>query len=179
MKEIRGVRTLAEAYILRDVLQQEGIPATIRNEHLPGGVAGEGALPSDMFNVCVADGDLQRALFVLSEYLRDDDAAYELGALDAAATPDAEGSDAHLAMVQLFLAASRLAQRPRHGESIDELIKHGAFVEATFAPFGVPERVWLGAGRLAAAAVAAAVSADQDTVQMRAAQLRDALRPLV
>lgn len=179
VKEIRGVRTLADAYVLRDVLQQEGIPATIRNEHLSGGVADAGVLGADLLNVSVADGDVQRAQLVLNEYLRDEDAVKELEALDAAAASDREGSDAHLAMDQLFLAASRLTRQPRHGESIDELITHGRFLESTLPPFGILEKAWQGAGRLAAAAVDAAVAGDEDAVQTRAAELRDALRPLV
>lgn len=178
MKQIHATRTLADAYILRDVLQREGVPATIRNEHLPG-AAGEVPVAEEMPAVCVADGDVARARFILDEYLRDDDAAAALDEMDSEATPDAEGSDAQVSMMELFLAATRLVRRPGHGESVDQLVHHGAFVETTAAPFGIPAKTWSVVGRLAAAAVDAAIASDENEVQARATQLRDALRPFV
>jgi hypothetical protein len=61
---IQKVRTLGEATLLRDALENEGIRADIRGEHRPS-IAGELPLPEAEVEVWVLEADTSRALAML------------------------------------------------------------------------------------------------------------------
>ena len=174
MQQIFTARTLADAYIVRDVLHQEGIPASLRNEHLA-----EGHLPVQEGRpaVLVADGDVERARFILGEYLRDDDAASALGEL--AAVFSADEAETQTIMRELFDAAGALVRGSRYGEAVDTLHRSADVIGTSAAPFGVPDKAWQQVARLVPAAVQAAAADDIDQMQLRGEQLRALLRPYV
>ena len=177
MKQVREAATLADAYIVRDALQREGIPATVSNEHLPA-ASGNG-LREEMPFVWVADGDVRRALFILHEYARDNDAADALDEFDSPSSGDAQGGSAQVAMTELFLAAKRLMRQPRHGDSFEHVLRYGTFVESTAPPFGIEPRTWTAIARAAAALVTAVMDSDEVETEDAARRLRHLLRPLV
>ncbi len=172
MENIHTARTLADAYMARDVLAAEGIRAMIRNEHLVG-VAGEVPVTEALPTLAVATSDAARASAILREHL--DDAPAALLHMDAEA--NAGDDDAQAAMGELYTAAGRLLRNPRRGEAIDVLQRYGAVVAAAPAPFGVAPEAWSAIGNLANAVVAAA--ADEEQVLVTAAQLRQALAAFV
>lgn len=177
VKQVREAATLADAYVLRDVLQREGIPAAVRNEHLPG-ASGHG-IREEMPAVWVADGDLKRAVFILGEYVRDNDASDALDGFDSPSSGDEQGGAAQAAMTELFLAAKRLMRQPRHGDSVEQVLHYARFVESAEPPFGVEPRTWTAIGRAGAAVVTAVMDSDEVETEEAARRLGDLLQPLV
>jgi hypothetical protein len=66
LQRVHIARTLAEAYMVRDVLQTEGIPSVLRGEHLVG-ILGDVPLDQDSLpSVWVAEADAEWARAVLA-----------------------------------------------------------------------------------------------------------------
>lgn len=178
MKRVHTAATIADAYMVRDVLLAEGIDATIRNEHLIG-ASGEVPVPETWPTIEVEEAAEDRARAILSDY-RTEDGHHALDAMDAGAATGADGPEAHLAMSELFVAAGRLMRSPDQGDAVDDLQRHATFVTTTAAPFGVSAEGWQNMGALAEATVqAVANGAPEDDVRDRAAQLRSAVAPFV
>ena len=169
VQDIWTTRTLADAYMVRDVLAQEDIAATIRNEHLIG-VVGEVPVNEAMPTIAVAPADAHRAQALLRELLADAPAALErVGS-------GVEADDAQGVMSDLHAAATRLV-RDGAGEAIDRVHRYGTQIARSAAPFGVEPGVWSQIAAFAEATVAAAD--DEEALRLAAAQLRDVLAPLV
>lgn len=178
MKQVHTARTIADAYMVRDVLLAEGIDATIRNEHLIG-TSGEVPVHETWPTIEVEAAEEDRARAILSDY-RTEDGHQALDAMEAGASTGADGPEAHLAMSELFVAAGRLMRSPDRGDAVDDLQGHATFVTTTAAPFGVSVEDWQNIGVLAEATVeAVANGASEDEVRSRAAQLRSAVAPFV
>ena len=70
MKPLHTARHAAEAHLIRDYLESEGIKTIVRGEFLTGGI---GELPADVCQVwVVVDSDAERAWALLRQFLRGD-----------------------------------------------------------------------------------------------------------
>lgn len=66
MQSVYAAANSADAYLVKNLLEHSGIRATIRGEHLQGGLGG---LPvTDLIQVCVADADAAEARSVVREW---------------------------------------------------------------------------------------------------------------
>ncbi len=197
MRQVHVAQDLAEAYLVKGVLEAAFIDASVRGEHITADGGVRSAVAEMLPSVWVGDSDAQRARDVIREYLgasRPGEALLGLAeAVDDATRTGPRREDRELdhedltdadesaqrAMGDLFVAADRLAHDPGRGDLLDEVYRLGAFVAERPAPFGVDTATWERLAHLSAAVMAASTAADDDRVQGAARMLRDFLRPLV
>lgn len=173
MRDIYRTRTLADAYLLRDVLRDEGIAADIRNEHMVGA---EGSVPvfDGLPTVWVPDDDVERARVLLAERLGDDGPSRVLDEMGAGH----DGPEAQSVLQELYVAATRLSRKPS-GEAVDAVHRHRETLAATAAPFGVEAEHWERIRGFTAAVVDRAADDDADGVRDAAAALSESLGSVV
>jgi len=190
MQQVRVTKTVAEAYLIKDALLEEGIHARVRGEHLIPGEAPE-LLPS----VWISDADAHSA----GELLRGDvfaadrsEALVEMESEQVAVRgervhptltepedPMASDQAGQAVMSDVFLVADRLRLTPRRGDLHDEIRRLHLSLAVMTPPFGVSAATWEEATRLSAAVVTAVAAADEEDIQSSAKSLRDFLRDYV
>jgi len=70
MRKLHTANHAPEAHLIRSYLEAQGISASVRGEHLIGGI---GELPVDVCSVWIVEGrDFDRADALVREYLRGD-----------------------------------------------------------------------------------------------------------
>ena len=174
MRQIRLCRNLAEAHLVKGVLDSAGIAASIRGEHLVD--VGVASAATEMRpTVWVDDADLAAAADVLADHLTAaGDGAQALEDDDGA--PDDGGQQV---MGELFLAAGGLARDPRRGDLLDQVMGVSVPLAGMRPPYGVHAEAWARIASLTEGVVAAHLADDPDAVQVAAGDLRDVLRELV
>ena len=185
MREVHCSQALAEIYMMKSLLEAEGIEAIIRGEDLVGIQGTIVTQPS----IWVADADAARAVELVSEAIEaggDGQAALESMAFDGLGDgddDDGEGEAAQAAMGELFVLADRLLHDPSLSELLDEMARLGSLVSESAPPFGIERGVWNRIAELSSAVVDAGGGGGPDEtdeqVRERARALRDFLRNYV
>jgi hypothetical protein len=174
VQQVFSTRILGHAYLVRDALQNAGVWATVRGEHLIAGETMELG-PS----VWVADTDAEEAGRLLEEGLAAAERESVLADMAADASTAAADELAHATMADLFVVADRLGRTPTRGELHEEVCRLGPAAAELAPPFGMAAATWDRIGALSAEVVTAVTVADYDRVAQTARALRAFLRDYV
>ena len=175
MEQIHEAPTLAEAHLLRGVLETEGIPVEIRGEQLTFGEGHRSPVAELRPTVWVAQAHAARA----REILAATSGPAPESPLDAGDPADVGGEEAQAAMSEVFLVVGSLRRSPRQGDLYDELRRLRPAIADSPPPYGIPGPIWDTLANQTAELLAASESGDDETVAQCATDLHTLLREYV
>ena len=179
MQQIHESLTLAEAHLIRGVLEAEGIAVEIRGEHLTFGEGHRSPAAELRPSVWVNAADVPRAREVLAATSGPAPPAAAEVSADATGEVPVAGEEAQAAMSEVFLVVGSLRRAPRQGDLYDELRRLRPAVADSPPPYGIPGPIWDTLARSTADIITASEADDGEAVAQLAADLHTLLREYV
>jgi len=175
MRMVYESKALSEVFLMKGVLDAEGIHAEVRGEDM---VAMQVPTTPSLW---VDEAQVERASIAISEALQSaPDAESVLEEMEEAEDADGdEDEDGAETMSELFLVADRLWHDPFRVDLLEELSSLSEVLATVGPPFGVEDATWSRLGVLARELIASQEAEDEDVFRQAAHNLRDYLRDYV
>lgn len=175
MRMVYESKALSEVFLMKGVLDAEGIHAEVRGEDM---VAMQ--IPTTP-SLWVEESEADRARAAIAAVIQTNpDAEQVLEQMEAAEDADGdEDEDGAETMSDLFLVADRLWHDPFRVDLLEELSELSEVLATVGPPFGVEEGTWSRLGVLARELIASQEVEDEEVFRKAAHNLRDFLRDFV